>query len=522
VTRTEHRVLGWLAVVCVGLWLAAGCAPSVTEQQILSNQGVPKYVFLFIGDGMGVAHVHAAEMYLGAIDNAKAGKTRPGVRRLTMTQFPVSGLITTYSASNQVTDSAAAGTALATGHKTSNGTIAMDPEGKRCYTSVATAARARGMKVGIVSSTCITDATPAVFYAHQPYRGEQYEIGLQLAASPFEYIAGSEVGKADGPQGNILDIARGNGVQVATSRYELAACRPGRRVFFQEKIPYEIDRPPHRVSLAELTAKGIELLDNPDGFFMMVEGGKIDGSAHINDAATTVGEVLALDAAIDEAVRFYRKHPLETLIVVTADHETGAMALNNDYKRSPLGMAVLAGQTQSWNAFNVEVFEEVKKTQAWTSAEDNIPENLWQALGSRFGLTRDALTAAEKVMLEDAYDASMASRGKVDEKGRRLSIPGYGRYEPLPLTAAKLVGYRAGIGWSTFGHSPMPVPVWAVGAAAWRFSGFKDNTDIAKNLAAAMRVELPEPQLASKMTQTDSAVPRQDYTNRADMVPAGN
>ncbi|HOI54516.1 MAG TPA: alkaline phosphatase [Phycisphaerae bacterium] len=519
-TRIERRATCWLAVACVGLWLAAGCAPSVTEQQVLSNQGVPKYVFLFIGDGMGVAHVHAAEIYLGAVENAKAGKSGPGMHRLTMTQFPVSGLITTYSASSQVTDSAAAGTALATGHKTSNGTVSMDPDGRLCYTSVATAARARGMKVGIVSSTCITDATPAVFYAHQPYRGEQYEVGLQLAASPFEYIAGSEVGEAEGPQGNILDIARSKGVQVATSRYELATCRPGRRVFFQEKIPYEIDRPPHRVSLAELTAKGIELLDNPDGFFMMVEGGKIDGGGHNNDAAATIGEVLALDAAIDEAMRFYRKHPLETLIVVTADHETGAMALNNDYKRSPLGMAVLAGQTQSWNAFSFEVFNSVKETQTWTSTGDNIPEDLWQALGSRFGLTWDTLTDAEKTMLEDAYDASMASRGKVDEKGRRLAVPGYSRYEPLPLTAAKLVGYRAGIGWSTFGHSPMPVPVWAVGAAAWRFDGFNDNTDIPKGLAAAMRIELPEPQTAAEMARSDSAAPRQDYTNRADMVPA--
>ncbi|MBN2583648.1 MAG: alkaline phosphatase [Planctomycetes bacterium] len=516
----ERKTKIGLTIALVGLWLAVGCTPTITEQQALSQQGGPKYVFLFIGDGMGIVHTHAAEVYMADVENAKTGKTEPGIKRLTMTQFPVSGFITTYSASSRTTDSAAAGTALSTGHKTSNGTDAMDPEGKLCYRSVADSARARGMKVGIVSSTTITDATPAVYYAHQASRSEQYEIGLQLAACPFEYIAGSEVGEADGPQGNVLEIAARNGFKVVTSRADLAACRPGSRVLFQDKIPYEIDRPSHRVSLAELTAKGIELLDNPDGFFMMVEGGKIDHAAHNHDAATVVHDVLALDAAIDEAVSFYRRHPLETLIVVTADHETGGMALNYDGKKSPLGMAVLANQKQSWAAFNFEVFNEFKETHAWNSPVDNMPDDLKKALQERFGLDLEELSDEQKTALEDAYDASMATRGKLDEKGRRPSLPPYGRYEPLPLTAAGLVGQRCGIGWTTYSHSCVPVPVWAVGPAAYRFSGQYDNTDIAKKLAAAIRVELPEPVPVDEMKQKVSATERPDYSNRMDLAPA--
>lgn len=482
-----------LAVALMALCLAGGCGSAASRKQAMSQQGSPKYVFLFIGDGMGIVQAHVAEVYRHAVKNVGAADPKSGIEKLSMSSFPVMGLMTTYSANQQTTDSAAAGTAIATGRKTANETDSMDPAGKLCYASVADAARARGMKVGIVSSTSITDATPAVFYAHQSSRGQQYEIGLQLAASPFEYFAGGKVGEAEGLQGNVLELAARNGLKVVTTREALAECRPGQRVLFQDRMPCEMDRPAHGVTLAELTAKGIELLDNPDGFFMMVEGAKIDGAGHNNDARTLIGETLALDAAIDEALRFYREHPLETLIVVTADHETGGMTLNTDGRKSPLGIASLAAQKRSWPAFSSEVFTPFKQKQAWTSTADNIPDDLKLSIRDSFGLDWEELGDAQKDTLEDAYDASMATRGKLDEKGRRPSLPGYGRYEPLPVTVSRVVGDRAGIGWTTTSHTCVPVPVRALGAAAYHFDGFYDNTDIAKKLAGILRVALPDP-----------------------------
>jgi alkaline phosphatase len=183
-------------------------------------------------------------------------------------------------------------------------------------------------------------------------------------------------------------------------------------------------------------------------------------------------------------------------------------------------MAVLDDQKQSWNAFNFEVFNPLKEAQTWNSTEDNIPDELWEALGRVFGLHPDGLSQSERAALEDAYDVSMATRGQLDERGRRPAHPLYSRYEPLPLTAAVVVGLRAGVHWATYSHSPMPVPVWALGPTAYRFNGFYDNTDIARKLAEAMRVEIPPPFPASQMQRHDPAEPQPDYTNRADLTPA--
>lgn len=482
-------------VAAMAVGLLAGCGQPAAFQPVDSQAAAPqdnraKYVFLFIGDGMGPAHEHIAEIYLAALKQPLLGKRKPGVERLTMSSFPVLGQATTYSADQQTTDSAAAGTALATGHKTSNGTISMDADDEKDYTSLATVAKAGGLKVGIVSSTSIDDATPAVFYAHQDARSEQHKIGLQLAASPFDYFAGGRLAEADQPEGNaLLEAAAKNGLKVIGTRDELMACRPGQRVFFQARMPYELDRPAYRPTLTDLTTKGIELLDNPDGFFMMVEGGKIDHAAHGSDARVLIEEVRSFDAAIERAVRFYRQHPLETLIVITADHETGGMTLGGGGAKSLLGIASLAAQKQSWQAFNFEMYAPFKRWQGWESPADDIPNLLKKSIREVFGLDYEEMSNAQKTRLEEAYDASMSLRG-VDLSTMKPH-PLYGRSDPLPLVVSQIVAQRAGIGFGTGSHTPLPVHVRALGAGAYRFSGCYDNTDVPKKMAEAMRMALP-------------------------------
>ena len=142
-----------------------------------------KYVFYFIGDGMGVNQVNGTEMYLAEQEG------RIGVTPLLFTQFPAVGVATTFSATNSVTDSSAAGTALATGVKTYNGAIGMDDQ-KNVIQTVAERAKKAGRKVGVTTSVSVDHATPAAFYAHQPNRNMYYEIALDLPKANFDFYAG--------------------------------------------------------------------------------------------------------------------------------------------------------------------------------------------------------------------------------------------------------------------------------------------------------------------------------------------
>lgn len=170
------RVLGIVLVLIV----LVGSGPFVRGEEAPAAAPGPKYVFLFIGDGMGEAHVAVTEAYLHATRNLSEEGPTPGFGKLVMSGFPVFGMMTTYSANHQTTDSAAAGTAIATGHKTKNKTIGLAPDGETPYQSIATLAKAKGMKVGIVSSTSLNDATPAAFYGHRPSRSDLHELAHQM------------------------------------------------------------------------------------------------------------------------------------------------------------------------------------------------------------------------------------------------------------------------------------------------------------------------------------------------------
>ena len=153
----------------------------------------PKYVFFFIGDGMGLNQVVATQYYLRSCEGEL------GITPLCFAQFPYTGIATSYSASSDVTDSAAGGTALATGHKTNNGVIGMAADEVTPVTSIAEMAHRYGAKVGITTSVTVNHATPASFYAHQRSRNDYYEIGTQLATSGFDFFAGGDLAENVNP-----------------------------------------------------------------------------------------------------------------------------------------------------------------------------------------------------------------------------------------------------------------------------------------------------------------------------------
>ncbi len=459
------------------------------------NSGA-KYVFFFIGDGMSHSQIQAAEAYLA---QASEDDNAPGSEKnikLTMNEFPVHGMSTTYANNRYITGSAAAGTALATGMKTDINVIAMAPDLETEYKTLAEVAKERGMKVGIVSSVSIDHATPATFYSHQPTRSMYHEIGHDLVNSNFDYFGGGGFKKPDGPLGNIYDAAYNNDYQIITEKDEFLDLNP----YYDQKIIaynhtlaggaslyYEVDRPADHISLAEFTRKGIELLDNRNGFFMMVEGGKIDWACHANDAKTAIEDTLAFDAAIEEAVKFYHQHPRQTLIVVTGDHETGGMGLGFAGTRYATSYEILDDQLKSYEGFNTTFFNEYKATSSWSNVEDDITEDLKAEFATAFGITYEDLTDYEKKMLEDAFDRSMNGTSLLDSQEDQLL---YGGYEALTVTMTHLINRKAGISWTSYSHTGVPVPVMAKGRFAKKFNGFYDNTDVAHKIAQAMAIRL--------------------------------
>ncbi len=437
-----------------------------------------KYVFLFIGDGMGAMQRNAAEMYLAGWRNAK-GDESERTTQLVMNSLPVQGFIRTNSLDG-VTDSAAAGTALATGQKTKNSTIAMDATKAKDLDSIATIAKKNGMRVGIVTSAFLQDATPAAFYGHAPSRSQHYSIGLQLVGSGFDYFAGGGFRNPtdkDKSRRSLLDLAREKGYRTAGTEVELSSLKPGfEAIAISSKLragsmPFAIDRNPADIALADFVAKGVELLDNDRGFFMMVEGGNIDIACHANDAASAIHETIAFDGALGVAMKFYKSRPGETLIVVTADHETGGMNVSaqpGEYKKF---YALLSAQRGSYAAFERTV-----------SPGKATFDQLFASARKFFG---DGLIATDA--LRDGYRSSMIAPGKRPTKEsayKRL----YGPYDPFTMACVRETDARAGISWTSFYHSGKAVPLSAIGVGAEQFSGEYENTDVFHKLRRAMEM----------------------------------
>lgn len=290
-----------------------------------------KYIFLFIGDGMGATHVAAAESYL----SYKAGKL--GGEQVLMTTFPAHGTVTTHSADRHITCSSAAGTAIACGEKANNGTVGINKDSVELK-SIAYDLQEEGYNIGIISSVAVNHATPAAFYAHNTRRGNYYEIGLEIPESGFDFFAGAGILDRTGKDGNkeSLDAiiessgyALGYGVeefkQNAVGKDKAFFCQPSDR---EEVDNYVSDgKDVEDATLAQMVELGLDFIGCEEPFFIMCEGGTIDWAGHDNKTMSMVMDVLDFDAAVKVAYDFYQKNPDETLIVITADHETGGLTL---------------------------------------------------------------------------------------------------------------------------------------------------------------------------------------------------
>lgn len=440
-----------------------------------------KYVFYFIGDGMGVNQVNGAEMYLAEQEG------RIGVKPLLFTTFPAGTMATTFSATNSVTDSSAAGTALATGEKTYNGAVSMDDD-KNVLSTVAERAKKAGRKVGIATSVSVDHATPAAFYAHQPNRSRYYEIALDLPKAGFDFYAGSgflkpttTADKKEAP--NVFPIIEEAGYTIARGldEYKEKAADAKKMILIQKEgsepscLPYAIDHEEGDLTLPEITESAVTFLSkgNKKGFFLMVEGGKIDWACHSNDPVTVFEEVIDLDNAVRVAYEFYKKHPKETLIVVTADHETGGMGLG--IGKYELHLKSLLNQKQSQDLLS-KAITDLRKDKARKASWNEIKDLLTEKMGFWKELP---LTWEQEKMLRDEYEQSFVKNKVVFEESL------YARTEPLAAAARKVMSQIAMVGWTSSSHTAGYVPVFAIGAGADLFTGKMDNTEIPKRIAKA-------------------------------------
>ncbi|MFI3292760.1 MAG: alkaline phosphatase [Rikenellaceae bacterium] len=519
------KIISKLFAAIASLALAVSCVGNSTNSATLAlESGVvkseAKYIFYFIGDGMAATQVRLAEAALTApefVDNyAKLTGANEKISQLNIKSLNVTGLATSNAENRYITDSAAAGTALATGSKTNVGIISQSSDGKPLKT-MAEMARDKGMKVGVVSSVSIDHATPACFYAHSESRNKYPFISDQIITSGFDYFAGgsprwdkraSEEGTDKATAyASFKSKAEEAGFKFATTRAEFDAVGRGGEVtpiiatldmLANEQnttdgsaMPYTIDLASYsddnKISLAQFTQKGIDLLDNKKGFFMMVEGGKIDWACHANDAATVTYEVVAFDEAIGVAMEFAVKHPRETLIVVTGDHDCGGLTIGFAGTGYDSAFDVLAKSRNSYFSFTAKVHEKISQGAKF--------EELLVLACAEFGFTDDVKDGSDGVItttselsdyevsiLREAYKKSAKKSEFNDTDKYRKSYSGY---DPFTTTCTHILNNKAGVDFTSYSHTGVPVMVFAHGINEELFSGYYDNTDIAKRIMLA-------------------------------------
>lgn len=451
-----------------------------------------KYVFYFITDGTGVNTVLGAEMF----EAAKQGFI--GRTPFCMTQFPVIGVASTYSYDSGVTDSAASGTALATGVKTKNGTIGRQPDQQTPAYSVAVWAKEAGYPVGVGTSVTVNHATPSAFYGHRKSRNEYYDLATDMISSDFDFYAGASVNKfvdeknhPGAPSIYTLMEKAGYAVARGVDDYNKKAKKAKKILLVQDDdhlnpasgqgaLPYAIDVKEGEMRIEDELQCEIDFLmkKNKNCFFLMNEiGGKVDYACHARDGATAFAEVAAVDRCIKIAYDFYLQHPDETLIVLTADHETGGLVLAADNVYAS-NLKVLENQKVSCDAFTAILHQFRKDT------GNNVSwEMVKQALTDNFGFWKNIeISPKKEETLHSVWSDSF--EGKSEEIKNE-----YTANEPLTEAARQIINDKALIQWATRGHSAGLVPVYAIGVGSELFMGHNDNAEIPVKIAKAMGIK---------------------------------
>ena len=487
-------------------------APAAEVQALAATSQAltaPKYVFLFIGDGMSYPQIQSTSDYLGALADEDYWQAQPslddnggavldGPEYLNFMNFEGVGSAVTYDSNSFAPDSASTATSLSTGHKTYSGSINVDETGTVEYETISEKLHSqKGYSIGVITSVNLNHATPAAFYAHQASRNDYYDIGLELVDSGFEYFAGGGLLDPDGAEGdqeNLYDLAEQAGYNVVTTQAEAEKVTAGPVVIIDEHLAdsdamaYELDRTDDMWALSDYVAKGIEVLSqDEDGFFMMCEGGKIDWACHANDAASTIHDTQALADAVQVAIDFAAEHPEETLILVTGDHETGGLTIGFAGTDYDTYLDLLENQKISYAKFDSDYVASYKENK--TSFEDVLSdiEELFGLKAQGAADDKLVLTEYEMEQLRAAYEKSVNGTAASEYEQEEYVL--YGTYEPLSVTITHIINNKSGISFTSYSHTGLPVAVLAHGLNAEVFSGYYDNTQVYYKLADMLGVQ---------------------------------
>ncbi|AFS77297.1 alkaline phosphatase III [Gottschalkia acidurici 9a] len=480
----------------------SGVAPqSINVVNAASTGKAPKYIFMFIGDGMSHVQVNSAQVYEG---NNTYGEVN--TRNLNFSKFPVAGYATTHDSTSFAPDSASTATSLSSGIKTHSGVIGLGADKTTKPKAITELLKEqKDMKVGIVSTVTINHATPAAYYSHVASRSNYYDIAMQMADSGFDYFAGGSISQPTGKdkdQKDAYEVLKDKGYSIVDTKEDIMALnnKSGKTYAVSPVLqdsgamPYAIDNKKGDLTLADFVKKGIDVLDNEKGFFLMAESGKIDWSGHANDAKSNIHDVLSLESAVQVALDFAKKYPEDTLIVVTGDHETGGMTIGYASTGYDTAFNILDHQKMSYVAFD-ELMGGLKKKTPNMTFEQVMPiitENFGLVLpnsGEAKSEKNSALVLSELELkkLKDGFAESMKSESERIKSEETELL--YGGYDPLSVTLTHILNNKAGIGWTSYSHTGTPVPVYAYGQGAEVFSGSYDNTDVFHKLIQVTKIK---------------------------------
>ncbi|WP_413375970.1 alkaline phosphatase [Alkalihalobacillus sp. 1P02AB] len=436
--------LSFLVILVTGfLFFQHAGAEEVANVKKSSGEEVENVIFM-IPDGFSTGYATNYRIYKG---------------KETIFDKILVGMMKTYSEDNWVTDSAAAGTAMETGVKTNNGMISVTPDGEE-LTTILEVANEAGKSTGLVATSTVTHATPAVFASHVESRGSEADIALQMIEKVDVLLGGGknnflpETEGGNQPERHVIEEAMMKGFQFVETRDELLTIRGDHQqllgLFATEAMAPELERnqTTNEPSLAEMTEAAIQTLSKEgNGFFLMVEGSQIDWAGHAHDAAWAMTETEAFEAAVQKAVEFAEQDG-NTLIVIAGDHETGGMTV---------------GGYDEYLA-NIDVLHDVKATGNYIASQLNEKRSNAHNVLAHYANTE--LTKEEEERIMEASD------------------------DVLVLAINEIISERAYVGWSTTAHTGVDVPLYAYGPSSHLFRGVLNNTDIPKRIAEAMKLEL--------------------------------
>ena len=425
-------------------------------------QAEVKNVILLVGDGLGMGQIDMARYMSEDKDH-----------ELELMKLPETGIMMT-SSTEGVTDSAAAGTAMSTGHKVYNGAVAINENGAE-LDSVLDFAQVRNKATGVISTNTVTDATPAAFIASVKDRGMGGEIAKQALNNDVDVMLGG--GREDFTEEeageDLIAKAKEKGYQYVSDKTQLekVVAMNGKvlGLFNDSYMNYVLDRDDvdsNEPSMEAMTKKALEVLsEDEDGFFLMAEGARIDHASHAADIPGVVAETLDFDASVKAAVDFAKENG-DTLVVVAADHET-------------LGFSVT-------EPINKEALMDIEVSPEYMAAQMTAKEN---GNGYAVDSVKSVFEEYADISLTDEEVASFNER-VVDEDGN-LKYTYLVGWEIGSVIAEK---YQAGVlssriraNSSTGGHTLNSVPIFAYGEGAEAFNGMMQNTEFADILFKSMR-----------------------------------